>query len=176
MWRSPCTRAHTHTPLKQGGQPHPSPRGPLLGAPTPRLCAALRGSPPTWRWIPPGAGPSAHPPASASSCLCPPLRLRMESPPAAIVPAKPWTGGSRRWGQGQVGVWVRVTSALLLSQPHIRWGLGPVGTAAPSRPSAKARLLGGSPTPGTFRCCSCRRSSSSCRRLFSISACFFRFS
>jgi hypothetical protein len=28
----------------------------------------------------------------------------------------------------------------------------------------------------TFRCCSCRRSSSSCRRLFSISACLLRFS
>lgn len=58
-------------------------------------------------------------------------------------------------------------------------GLGSLGTAAPSLSSSRGQALGGgggSPLPGTFRCCSCRRSSSSCRRLFSISACFFRFS
>lgn len=106
-----ATPAHP-TPVR-GGPPAPPPPPPSRAATTapppclqspssglPAQTARGRAPPPTWRWIPPGAGISAHPPASASSCLRRPPRPRTASPPAASVPAAPWTGGGRGRAQG----------------------------------------------------------------------------
>lgn len=95
VWRGPPAPA---TATEQGGQT-PLPRGPQ--SPSSGLPAQTGArAPPTWRWIPPAAATSARPPASVSSCLRRPPRPRTASPPAASVPAAPWTGGGRGRAQG----------------------------------------------------------------------------
>lgn len=97
VWRGPPAPATATT--EQGGQtPLPGARRAPPRGSRPRPVRAR--APPTWRWIPPAAATSARPPASVSSCLRRPPRPRTASPPAASVPAAPWTGGGRGRAQG----------------------------------------------------------------------------
>lgn len=101
-------------------QPRGGPRG--LAPSTPQ--GPARPAPPTCGWTPPGAAPSARPPASVSACPHRPPRPRTASPPAASVPAKPWTGGDRDRGQNP--------GAFLPPNPCARPRPGSRDAAAPS--------------------------------------------
>lgn len=106
-------KVHTLTPY---GGPQKCPQAHPPGRP----CVTWMGPlplMPTWRWTPPGPGPSAHLPASASSCLHRPLRLRTVSPPAASVPAVPWTEVAGP-GLGRMRVMTGVSVGAEVSQGH----------------------------------------------------------
>lgn len=151
----PCPFLPISTPAPGGWEgaapPHLLSRPPK-GSPAPARAATP--GPVTSGWFPPAPWSSLHPPAFASSSPHPPRRRRTGPPPAATSPAEPWTG---EHGEGG-GVTV----------------LSPPGPGAPGHPWSRGGVPGGGVL--TLRCCSCRRSSSSCRLLFSISVWRFRFS
>ena len=124
------TLTHLHRRALEGAggrarQP-PAPSGPAQRPAHHPSKPRLDRTPPTWRWTPPAAAPSARPPASVSACPRPPVMLRT-SPPAASAPATPWTGVDRDPGQSQGPV----SSAFPLPQP-VR---------------GKAQVLGPAPSP-----------------------------
>lgn len=173
MRRSPCSHCTREDPSPQGAPP-----GPLLRAPTLRFCAGL-------------CGPLTHLEMDSSrcrafcssSCICLLMSLSPSEAEDGVPSSSQRSRNALDWG------WQGSKSNLgsesgsgspqpsCSPNPYIQLRLGVAGHCHPlSTPQPRPGPGGDSSLPGTFRCCSCRRSSSNCLRLFSISACFFRFS